>query len=135
MDSYNRAIEIGAASGDESAAWQQYANSILESGSGELIDALTNEDNPMYQTLRDRMAPELAEAIDRSAYAAKNMTDSTELSEMSNMILGLDNPDEEEDLARLSELLEKYNLDISEYLKEKGIDLNVNPKIKLEDFD
>lgn len=134
MDSYNRAIEIGAASGDESAAWQQYANSILESGNEELIDALTNENNPMYQTLRDRMAPELAEAIDRSAYAAKNMTDSTELSEMFNRILGLDNPDAEIDLARLSELLEKYNLDISEYLKEKGIDLNVNPKIKLEDF-
>ena len=136
MDSYNKAIEIGAASGDTDAAWQHYANSIMESGNDQLIDALTNESNPMYETLRNEMAPELASALDRAVYAAENTTDSADLSELFNTILGLDDPDVEIDTARLAELCEKYGLDISEYLSEKGIEVDGSgAKMELKDFD
>jgi hypothetical protein len=136
MDSYNQAIEIGAAAGDTDAAWQNYANSIMESGNEQLIDAISNPDNPMYGTLRDQMAPELVDAIDRALYAAENTTESADLSELFNTILGLDDPNAEIDLAKLSELCEKYGLDISEYLAEKGIDVDgSDTKINLNDFD
>lgn len=136
MDSYNQAIEIGAAAGDTDAAWQHYANSIMELGNEQLIDAVTNPDNPMYATLRDQMAPELADAIDRAIYAAENTTESADLSELFNSILGLDDPNAEIDLGKLSELCEKYGLDISEYLAEKGIEVDGSgAKIKIEDFD
>lgn len=35
MEGYKEAIEVGAAAGDVDAAWQNYANQILESGSEE----------------------------------------------------------------------------------------------------
>lgn len=66
MDSFNDFIDIGAAAGDADAAWQKYANSIFESGSEALKDAVTNPDNPMYASLRDQMPPKLQSAIDRA---------------------------------------------------------------------
>lgn len=136
LDSYNQAIEIGAAAGDTDAAWQQYANSILESGNKELISALSDESNPMYETLRSQMAPELAEALDRAIYASENSVESADLSELFNTILGLDDPAATIDLSRLSELCEKYGLDISDYLAEKGIEVDgSNTKMELKDFD
>lgn len=66
MDSFNDFIDIGAAAGDTDAAWQKYANSIFESGSEALKDAVTNPDNPMYASLRDQMPPKLQSAIDRA---------------------------------------------------------------------
>lgn len=136
MDAYNQAIEIGAAAGDSDAAWQHYANSILESGNEQLIDAISNQDNPMYEAIRSNMAPELADAIDRAFYAAENTTASDDLSEMFNAILGLDDPNAEIDVEKLSALCEKFGLDISDYLSEHGIDVDAgDTKMNLEDFD
>ena len=67
MDSYNQAIETGAALGDYDAAWQNYANYIMESGNQALVDMLTNPDNEMYETIRSQLPPELRSAIDRAA--------------------------------------------------------------------
>lgn len=44
MDSFNQAMEIGAASGDSDAAWQVYANAIADSGDQALIDAINEMD-------------------------------------------------------------------------------------------
>lgn len=67
MDSFNDAIEVGAAAGDTSATWQNYANQIWENGSDELKSSLIDPSNPMYETVRNQLPPELAEAIDRAA--------------------------------------------------------------------
>lgn len=67
MDSFNDAIEVGAAAGDTSATWQNYANQIWQNGSDELKASLTDPSNPMYETVRSQLPPELAEAIDRAA--------------------------------------------------------------------
>ena len=67
MDSFNDAVEVGAAAGDTSATWQNYANQIWENGSDELKSSLTDPSNPMYETVRNQLPPELAEAIDRAA--------------------------------------------------------------------
>lgn len=67
MDSFNDAIEVGAAAGDTSATWQKYANQIWKNGSDELKASLTDPSNPMYETVRSQLPPELAEAIDRAA--------------------------------------------------------------------
>lgn len=67
MDSFNDAIEVGAAAGDTSATWQNYANQIWKNGSDELKASLTDPSNPMYETVRSQLSPELAEAIDRAA--------------------------------------------------------------------
>ena len=42
MDSFNDAIEVGAAAGDTSATWQNYANQIWKNGSDELKASLTD---------------------------------------------------------------------------------------------
>lgn len=67
MDSFNDAIEVGAAAGDTSATWQNYANQIWKNGSDELKSSLADPSNPMYETVRNQLPPELAEAIDRAA--------------------------------------------------------------------
>lgn len=67
MDSFNEAIEVGAAAGDGSASLQNYANQIWKNGSDELKASLTDPSNPMYETVRSQLPPELAEAIDRAA--------------------------------------------------------------------
>lgn len=67
MDSFNSAIEVGAAAGDENAAWQMYANQIMQNGSEELKCALTDPNNPMYSTLQEQMPESLKTAIERAA--------------------------------------------------------------------
>lgn len=67
MEGYKEAIEVGAAAGDVDAAWQNYANQIWKNGSDELKASLTDSSNPMYETVRSQLPPELAEAIDRAA--------------------------------------------------------------------
>lgn len=43
-DSFNEAMQVGAASGDTDAAWQVYANSLASSGDKSLIDAINQMD-------------------------------------------------------------------------------------------
>lgn len=66
MEGYKEAIEVGAAAGDVDAAWQNYANQILESGSEEMKSVLTNPNNPMYESVREQLPEELKTAIDRA---------------------------------------------------------------------
>lgn len=66
MDSFNQAIEIGAAAGDTDAAWQNYANYIAESGSDALKDMLTNPDNEMYDTIQQNLPDKLKTALNRA---------------------------------------------------------------------
>ena len=66
MDSFNNAIETGAAAGDSDAAWQNYANSIKESGNDALIDMLTNPNNEMYETIQQQLPEELKTALNRA---------------------------------------------------------------------
>ena len=73
MDGYKEAIEVGAAAGDVDAAWQNYANQILESGSEEMKSVLTDPSNPAYKDLREQLPDELRTAIDRAA--AETTTD------------------------------------------------------------
>ena len=63
-EAYDNAIEVGAAAGDEGAALQKYANSLLEYGGEEMVSALTDPNNELYSKIREA-APELGEAIDR----------------------------------------------------------------------
>lgn len=66
MEGYKEAIEVGAAAGDVDAAWQNYANQILESGSEEMKSVLTDPNNPMYESVREELPEELKTAIDRA---------------------------------------------------------------------
>lgn len=73
MEGYKEAIEVGAAAGDVDAAWQNYANQILESGSEEMKSVLTDPSNPTYKDLHEQLPDELRTAIDRAA--AETTTD------------------------------------------------------------
>lgn len=66
MEGYKEAIEVGAAAGNVDAAWQNYANQILESGSEEMKSVLTDPNNPMYESVREQLPEELKTAIDRA---------------------------------------------------------------------
>lgn len=134
-DAYYDAIKMGAAVGDEGAAWDYYAQQMLETGGDSLKDALKNEDNPLYQTLRDQMAPELQAAVDRAIFAEDHAVENVDLSEMFNQILGLSEVDGEIDLSKLQEIFEEAGLDISEYLADHPIEADGSgAKIDLKDF-
>ena len=60
MDSFNEAMEIGAASGDSDAAWQVYANAIADSGDQALIDAINEMD------ANEQLSDELSKAWKRA---------------------------------------------------------------------
>lgn len=66
MDGFNEAIKVGAAAGDEDAAWQNYSNQIMESGSEEMKSVLTDPNNPMYESVRATLPEQFREAIDRA---------------------------------------------------------------------
>ena len=66
MDGFNEAIKVGAAAGDEDAAWQNYANQITESGSEEMKSVLTDPNNPMYESVRATLPEQFRDAIDRA---------------------------------------------------------------------
>lgn len=66
MDGFNEAIKVGAAAGDEGAAWQNYANQIMESGSEEMKSVLTDPNNPMYESVRATLPEQFRDAIDRA---------------------------------------------------------------------
>lgn len=66
MDSFNEAMEIGAASGDTDAAWQVYANAIAQSGDQALIDAVNEMDanGQLSEGLSDAWKRATAEVTD-----------------------------------------------------------------------
>ena len=102
MDSYNEAIEVGAAAGDTSATWQNYANQIWKNGSDELKASLTDPSNPMYETVRSQLPSELAEAIDRAA--AETTTEDVTLDGIKGEVDGV-NINKDEWTSKLNEAL------------------------------
>lgn len=66
MDGFNEAIKVGAAAGDEDAAWQDYANRTLASCSKEMKSALTDPNNEMYEDIRRTLPEQFKNAIDRA---------------------------------------------------------------------
>lgn len=60
MDSYNEAIQVGAAAGDADAGWQTFANSLVESGDTALIQAI-QDGYAGNDTLRAALERSLAE--------------------------------------------------------------------------
>ena len=103
MDSFNDAIEVGAAAGDTSATWQNYANQIWKNGSDELKASLTDPSNPMYETVRSQLPPELAEAIDRAA--AETTTDDVTLEGLKASVDGDVDIDKDTWTSKLNEAL------------------------------
>lgn len=102
MDSFNEAIEVGAAAGDESASLQNYANQIWKNGSDELKASLTDPSNPMYETIRNQLPPELTEAIDRAA--AETTTEDITLDGIKGEVDGVD-IDKDDWTSKLNEAL------------------------------
>lgn len=103
MDSFDDAIEVGAAAGDTSATWQNYANQIWKNGSDELKASLTDPSNPMYETVRSQLPPELAEAIDRAA--AETTTDDVTLEGLKASVDGDVDIDKDAWTSKLNEAL------------------------------
>lgn len=104
MDAYNEAIEIGAAAGDSDAAWQAYANDLIANGSEELVNALTDESNPMYEALRNSLPEEMTTAIDR---ATAEVTDEPiSLDELTTQLNGTEVEGMDEWLASIQEQLD-----------------------------
>lgn len=103
MDSFNEAIEVGAAAGDTSATWQNYANQLWKNGSDELKSTLTDPSNPMYETVRSQLPPELTEAIDRAA--AETTTDEVTLEGLKASVDGDVDIDKDAWTSKLNEAL------------------------------
>ena len=106
---YDEAIDVGAAAGSESAAMQKYANALLEHGSQDVVDALTNPSNPLYEGIRSAV-PELGTAIDR-AFAETG--EAIEIDDLMARIKGL-KVDDSEAKASVEDALQKFEQSISE---------------------
>lgn len=98
MDSFNEAMEIGAASGDTDAAWQVYANAIAQSGDKALIDAVNEMD------ANGQLGTELSEAWKR---ATAEVTDEELTLDGLNAELGEVEVDSEQARAALSEEIQE----------------------------
>lgn len=94
MDSFNEAMEIGAASGDTDAAWQVYANAIAQSGDQALIAAVNEMD------ANGQLSDELSDAWKR---ATAEVTDEELTLDGLNAELGEVDVDSEQARAALSE--------------------------------
>lgn len=105
---YDEAIDVGAAAGSESAAMQKYANALLENGSQDVVDALTNPSNPLYEGIRSAV-PELGTAIDRA------FAETGEAIEIDDLMarLGVE-VDDSEAKASVEDALQKFEQSISE---------------------
>lgn len=64
MDSFNQAMELGAASGDTDAAWQVYANSLAESGDKALVQGIRDGTISAPEELRTALERACAETTD-----------------------------------------------------------------------
>lgn len=106
---YDEAIDVGVAAGSESAAMQKYANALLEHGSQDVVDALTNPSNPLYEGIRSAV-PELGTAIDR-AFAETG--EAIEIDDLMARIKGLE-VDDSEAKASVEDALQKFEQSISE---------------------
>ena len=103
MEGYKEAIEVGAAAGDVDAAWQNYANQILESGSEEMKSVLTDPSNPAYKDLHEQLPDELRTAIDRAA--AETTTDEITLEGLRTAVDGDVDIDKDSWVSALNEKL------------------------------
>lgn len=122
MDSFNEAIEVGAAAGDTSATWQNYANQIWQNGSEELKSSLTDPNNPMYETVRSQLPPELTEAIDRAA--AETTAEDVTLEGLKASVDGDVDIDKEAWTAKLNEAL--GDLGETEEVTAQGVKIKVD---------
>lgn len=64
MESYNNALQMGAASGDMDAAWGVYANQLLESGDKALVDGIKNGTVAAPEELRTALERAMTEVTD-----------------------------------------------------------------------
>lgn len=64
MDSYNQAMQIGAASGDVDAGWAVFAKSIMDSGDKALIEGISSGELSAPEELRTALERQLAEVTD-----------------------------------------------------------------------
>lgn len=124
MDSYNSAVEVGAASGDQEAAWAAYANQLLETGSDELVSALTDQSNPMYEGIRSALPEEMRTAIDRAA--AETTTDPVTLDGLNASIEGDVEVDKQDWLSKIQSNLEEGDIGTITAATDAEIEVTVN---------
>lgn len=105
---YDEAIDVGAAAGSESAALQKYANALLENGGDEVVSALTDPSNPLYESIRNA-SPELGKAIDR---ALAETGDSIEIDDLMAKIKEIE-LDDSEAKSSIEQALQEFETSIS----------------------
>ena len=65
MDSFNQAMQIGAASGDVDAAWQVYANQLAESGDKAMVQGILDGTVDAPEELRTALERSMADVTDK----------------------------------------------------------------------
>ena len=120
-EAYDSAIEVGAAAGNEDAALQKYANTLLQNGSDELVSALTDPNNEMYEAIRTA-SPELGKAIDRA------LTETGEDIDIDDILLKLNSAtvDDSEAERSVQEALDAFETSVTDSgsqieVKEDGV--------------
>lgn len=120
MDSYNQAIEVGAAAGDTGAMWQYYANSLVDSGEYESFMQKVEETGAT-------IPEEFQEALTR----ATAETSSEDYAGVIDALIGSMSGNEV-DWTEVNTILEEYGFSISDALQKQGIDIDGEVPVNAE---
>lgn len=118
MTSFNEAMQIGAAAGDTSAAWQVFANQMVADPANDaLVQAIQDGTQAAPQELRDALDIALAETT-------------SEPVEMDGLMVALSGMDL--DVSQIAELTGMTEAEVQAYLDQYGIEVNEEVDVKTQ---
>lgn len=118
MTSFNEAMQLGAAAGDTSAAWQVFANQMVADPANDaLVQAIQDGTQAAPQELRDALDIALAETT-------------SEPIEMDGLMVALSGMDL--DISQIAELTGMTEAEVQAYLDQYGIEVNEEVDVKTQ---
>lgn len=118
MTSFNEAMQLGAAAGDTSAAWQVFANQMVaDPANSALVQAIQDGTQAAPQELKDALDIALAETT-------------AEPLEMDGLTVALSGMDL--DVSQIAELTGMTEAEVQAYLNQYGIEVEENVDVKTQ---
>lgn len=118
MTSFNEAMQLGAAAGDTSAAWQVFANQMVaDPANSALVQAIQDGTQAAPQELRDALEIALAETT----------TDPLEMDGLTVALSGMDL-----DVSQIAELTGMTEAEVQAYLDQYGIEVEEKVDVKTQ---
>ena len=128
MDSYYQAMELGAASGDQQAAYAMIAKQIAGTDGGVEGFLAEMEKTGILGAIPDEFMTELNRAMTETANDA-------DFSSMWTAISNAMSEDGNFDVDKFAQIMSDAGYDVSQYFSENGIEVGAGAKVNVSDID